>query len=161
MVYWPDSMQVYRISKSEYAKVLTASGSYGRWNSEGRRMIYTASSASLACLENLAHRSGTSLSAGNFSLSVIEIPETLPIIEVKLAELFTLSPQWRKVAQYPAIQIIGNKWLDKQSSVLLKVPSAIVEADHNFLLNPDHPDFNRIKITDIQNFIFDARLKRN
>ena len=152
-------MLVYRITQTKFASSLFAPGFAGRWNSENEWMIYTAGSASLACLEVLAHKSGTALNSGKFSMAVIDFPEHLVVEEIKLSELQKLNTEWFKVLHYPITQKLGNKWLSEMSSPILKVPSAIVDREYNYLLNPAHPDFSTIKVLDITSFNFDSRLK--
>ncbi|MEX8547480.1 MAG: RES family NAD+ phosphorylase [Mucilaginibacter sp.] len=151
-------MFVYRISQTKYANSLTASGIDGRWNPLHQKMIYTASSVALACLENLAHKSGTSLAAGNFSLSVIDIAD-LKIEEVRSGDLTSVHPNWQSVEQYPFTQKLGNDWLKANTAAVLKVPSAIIDLEYNYLINPNHASFISIKIASIKRFRFDARLK--
>lgn len=152
-------MLVYRITQTKYAAALFAPGFAGRWNSDNERMIYTGGSASLSCLEVLAHRNGAGLSSGRFSMAVIEIDDQLPIEEVKLNRLQKLNAEWFKVLHYPITQKLGNQWLSEMSSAVLKVPSAIVDREYNYLLNPAHPAFSKIKVLDVTPFNFDSRLK--
>jgi len=154
-------MLIYRISQTKYANSLTASGVDGRWNFFGQKMIYTAGSVALACLENLAHRSGTSLASGNFSLSVIEVEDSLKIEEVKIRDLASLDPKWQSVENYPLTQKLGSDWLDRNTAAILKVPSAIIDLEYNYLLNPNHASFIGIKLVKVVRFRFDVRLKGN
>jgi RES domain-containing protein len=154
-------MLVYRISQSKYAASLVAPGFAGRWNSEGEGMIYTAGSTSLSCLEVLAHKSGVALNSGKFSMAVIEIPDKFLVNEITLEQLQVSNPEWYKVLHYPITQKLGNQWIEERKSAVLKVPSAIVDREYNFLLNPSHPGFLKIKVIDIIPFNFDSRLKLN
>lgn len=152
-------MLVYRISQTKYAGSLNASGVEGRWNSAGRFMFYTGASISLSCLEMLAHRTGVSLSAGNFSLSTIHIPDEILGDEIGLKELIKLNPEWHCVENYPITQKLGNDWLQAGKRACLKVPSSIIEDEFNYLLNPAHPDFSKISLVKTAPFKFDSRLK--
>ncbi len=115
----------------------------------------------MACLENLAHRSGASLAAGNFSLSIIEVADALKIEEIKIEDLANLDPNWNSVDQYPLTQKLGNDWLNANTAAVLKVPSAIIDLEYNYLLNPNHASFSGIKIVSVERFRFDVRLKGN
>lgn len=152
-------MLVFRITQTKFASSLFAPGFAGRWNSENERMIYTAGSASLSCLEVLAHKSGAALNSGRFSMAMIELADNIIINEIKLAELQKLNNEWFKVLNYPITQQLGNKWLLDLDSAVLKVPSAIVDREYNYLLNPAHADFSKIKVLDVTPFNFDSRLK--
>ena len=152
-------MLVYRITQTKFASSLFAPGFAGRWNSENERMIYTAGSASLACLEVLAHKTGSALNSGRFSMAMIDLDDRAAITEIKLSELQKLNADWFKVLHYPITQKLGNQWLAEMKSAVLKVPSAIVDREYNYLLNPLHPDFLKIKVLDVTPFNFDSRLK--
>lgn len=152
-------MLVYRISQTKYAHQLSAPGIAARWNSEGLKMIYTAGSVALACLENLAHRSGAAITAGNFSIAIIDINDNLETESISNADLMNINPQWNQVDHYPITQKLGKDWLNSGKSAVLKVPSAIIDLEFNYLINPNHRDFAKIKIVEISRFTFDPRLK--
>lgn len=148
-------MQVYRITKAQYAERLTASGGAARWNSRGQFVIYTAASRALACLENVVHRSGEGLN-DLFRVMVIDLPDTLPI---DLVDPATLPADWADFCQYGYCQQRGSDWLMDGRTAVLRVPSAIVPGEYNYLLNPAHPDFSQIRLADTEPFRFDPRIK--
>ncbi|WP_162996938.1 RES family NAD+ phosphorylase [Mucilaginibacter kameinonensis] len=152
-------MNVYRISQTKYAHDRKGSGIDGRWNSLGQYMIYTGGSLALSCLEKLAHSPGTALYAGDFSVIIFQIPDTLPIFEITLNQLQKLNANWYKVINYPATQMLGDTWLRKMETAVLKVPSAIIDLEYNYLFNPAHPDYDKITISAVNKFTFDPRLK--
>ena len=53
---------------------------------------------------------------------------------------------------------LGDWWLDSRASTVLQVPSFVVAGEHNFLLNPVHPEFARIQVEPPAIFHFDERL---
>lgn len=148
-------MLVYRITKAVYADRLVASGGAARWNSRGQFVIYTAATRALACLENVVHRSGEGLLA-NFRVMVIELPNLLTIETISPE---TLPINWFDFQQYDACQRLGEEWLRNGRSAIMKVPSAIIPNEWNFLLNPAHPDFARITLLRTEPFVFDPRIK--
>ena len=148
-------MEVFRISAPRYAQSLTASGVANRWNTAGQYIIYTAASASLACLENVVHRGAEGLQAP-FKLMRLDIPDQLLIEEVPAAMLPT---DWQQVTSYPQCQEIGSAWYQLRRSAVLKVPSAIITSESNYLLNTSHPDFEQVKLLSTADFIFDPRIK--
>ena len=152
-------MHTYRIGQTKYARDRVGSGVDGRWNLAGQYVIYTGGSLALSCLEKLAHTTGTSLYAGDFSVTIFDIPNILKIKEITINELIKLNADWHKVINYPITQSIGNTWLQNQDTAVLKVPSAIIELEYNYLFNPAHADFEKIKISDVNRFTFDSRLK--
>jgi RES domain-containing protein len=148
-------MLVYRITQTKYAGKLIASGRAARWNPNDIEMIYTASSRSLACLENAVHRSQAGLSQ-LFSIMIIEVPDH---VKTKTIRLNDLSGDWTDYNQMSFTQHIGQAWIRENDSVILQVPSSIIEEEVNYLLNPDHRDFEQIKVIKTQPFVFDKRLK--
>jgi len=148
-------MEVFRISAPRYAQSLTASGVANRWNTAGQYIIYTAATASLACLENVVHRGAEGLQAP-FKLMRLEIPDQLLIEEVP-AEM--LPAGWQQVTSYPQCQEIGSAWYALRRSAVLKVPSAIIASESNYLISTSHPDFGLIKLLGTEDFVFDPRIK--
>jgi len=147
-------MIVYRITTEQWANQLHASGYAARWNSKGNFVIYTASTRALACLENLVHRSGEGLNR-IFKTVEIDIPGSLTIQNVLRTQL---KDDWTKRENYFQTRTIGDEWLKEKKSPILRVPSAIIPEEHNYLINPEHPDFQKISIKRISDFLFDNRL---
>lgn len=148
-------MVVYRITHTKWADALTGSGYAARWNSKGSFVIYTAESRALACLENLVHRSGEGLNK-IFSLTEIEISDDA---STEAVDKDLLPENWHSISQYGQCQSMGDQWLDSQSSLMLRVPSSIIDGEFNLLINPHHPEFSGVSIKSIQPFTFDDRLK--
>lgn len=149
-------MVVYRITKATYADRLVASGGAARWNERGQYVIYTAATRALACLENVVHRSGEGLLA-LFRVMLIAVPDDLPMDMMAPDDL---PADWFDVHQYDTCQRMGGDWLRKGQSAVLRVPSAIVSHEWNYLLNPAHPQFFRIRLLQTEPFAFDPRIKR-
>ena len=148
-------MLVYRITLAKYSGKLIASGRAARWNPNEVEMIYTASSRSLACLENVVHRDKLGLSLV-FNILTIECPDT---IEIKTIPLSHLPANWIDFDQMYLTQKIGEEWVRNNGSAIVQVPSSIVSEEVNYLINPKHPDFGQIKIVKTQPFVFDSRIK--
>lgn len=148
-------MLVYRITLEKYSGSLVASGNPARWNSREVKIVYTASSRALACLENVVHRSALGLQSV-FRTMVIRIPAALPLTIIEKEEL----PQdWHLFENYPSTQAIGDAWVKKVETAILRVPSAIIGEECNYLLNPGHKDFERIEVVRTEPFSFDPRIK--
>lgn len=147
-------MVVYRITLTKWAKILTGSGYPARWNSKGYYVIYTAESRALACLENLVHRSGEGLNK-NFSLVEIEIPDSASI---KTIQVSSLPAGWNSMDHYQYCQSVGDKWLNSKNTLLLRVPSSIIQDEFNVLINPNHHSFKEVSIRKSVDFRFDRRL---
>jgi RES domain-containing protein len=148
-------MLVYRITLAKYSGKLIASGRAARWNPNDVEMIYTASSRSLACLENVVHRDKLGLSLV-FNILTIECPDALKIETIPLKGL---PANWIDFDQMYLTQKIGEEWVKNNGSAILQVPSSIVSEEVNYLINPKHPDFGEIKIVKTQPFVFDSRIK--
>ena len=146
-------MLVYRIVREIYAHNLSASGFRNRWNEDGQYVIYTSASRSLACLENLVHRShcGTDRI---FKTMIIYVPDELSVLTVTEQDL---PEDWKKDYCFACLNI-GIDWYIKNEFPILKVPSSILPNEWNYILNTAHPDFGKIKLVDTEDFLFDARL---
>jgi RES domain-containing protein len=147
----------WRIVKQKYAAdAFSGEGARiagGRWNSPGSPLVYVAGSRSLAVLEILAHIGRATLLPAYVLISC-SFGETL-ILDV---ETRTLPAGWRGYPSPPALQTIGDRWLRESTSAVLRVPSAIVPAESNYLLNPAHADFSTITVQPPERFEFDLRL---
>lgn len=148
-------MEVYRITLEKWAGSLAASGYAARWNSNGKFVVYTSWARSLACLENVVHKKGRGL-IGSFKTMLIEIPETLAIESIQAADL---PKNWQDFEAYHLCQQLGDAWLNAMKSAVLAVPSVIVPQERNYLLNPQHPDFQKVKLLRNEDFVFDPRIK--
>ena len=148
-------MIVYRISKCKFIDSLTGMGAAtfgGRWNSKGIHVVYTAATPSLALLESVVHISN--IPVDDYCMALIEIPEN-KIAEIKLADL---PANWFINPAQDNLKSIGNKFIKDNIFLALKLPSAIMTEDFNFLLNPNHPDFKKVKIVSTRTIPIDERL---
>lgn len=148
-------MFLYRISNARYADDLSGNGARlygGRWNSEGRAIVYLASSRSLAILESLAHLSPTNIPV-DYVILTIDVPDDFFEIDIKL-----LPNNWSEYPEPNILKEIGNSFLQKNEFLLLKVPSAIVPQEFNYLMNPMHQKAGKVKIVSKAPFSFDERL---
>jgi len=146
-------MLVFRICLEKWSHELRASGHAARWNSEGVYLIYTAGSRALACLENLVHRSGEG-NHGLFRTLEIVVPASVSCYELPKK---SLSAQWHETVNYPLCRSFGDEWIRSGRSCIMKVPSALIPEEFNYLINPQHKDFKRIKIKNVHTFLFDGR----
>ena len=150
-------MIVYRITLAIYSTKLTASGNPARWNSKDVKMIYTAESRALACLENIVHRNSKGLQS-NFRIMQISIPDNISMEEITETDMV---PEWKEFYKMPYTQALGDKWIHSAKTAVLKVPSVVVNGDSNYLLSPAHKDFGSIKLIKTLPFEFDERIKKN
>jgi RES domain-containing protein len=148
-------MFVYRIAHPRYIRDLSGEGARiygGRWNPKGIACLYTSDASSLALLEFAVHHT-----RDNF-------PEKLKIIEIWVDDKLEMETvDWHfdaltdLSAQYT--KIIGQQWLQKTKTPILKVPSVLVPYAFNLLINPTLIKANEIKITQLSDLKSDRRLK--
>lgn len=150
-------MRVFRLSRKKYANDLSGKGAarFGnRWNSKGTEMLYTAESRALAMAEVIVHLSLASL-PDDYMMIEIEIPNTIEIESVKSQ---CLDKNWNSTPPHLSSQMIGDAFIHTKKHYVLRVPSAVVKGDYNYLLNPNHRDIKNIKIIEITEFPFDERI---
>jgi RES domain-containing protein len=138
-------MIVYRIHRigSDVFDTTGSSLFSGRWHLAGSRLVYAAEHASLAALETLIHTSRKAVP--NRAISEIQIPDDV-MIE---------SSEWLEIGQS---QPYGTEWVRARRSAVLKVPSkAVNQMESNFLINPAHPESDRIRTARTREFPFDPR----
>jgi RES domain-containing protein len=137
----------WRIVKKRYAvSAFDGQGARqfgGRWNSPGVPVVYVASTRSLAVLEMAVHLDRATL-LSSFVLIQCEFDERL----VTAVAHERLPPEWRRDSPPPELAQIGDAWAKSTESAVLAVPSAIIEKETIFLLNPEHQDFARIRISE-------------
>ena len=125
----------------------------GRWNPKGLAMVYTAQTQSLALLEMLVQDAP-------LHASYVMIPVRLPELIVVLIDQTTLPTDWRELSARNDLQQIGAAWIHSGTSAVLAVPSAVVPAEFNYLLNPAHPDYALLEIGTHPEWLTDQRLMR-
>ncbi len=149
-------MEVFRISKADYADKLSSSAIANRWNKNGQNVIYTGSSRSLSTLELIVHK-GSVAPQIEYKVMVISIADNDSLI--KQIMISDLPEEWRKMSAYPMLQKIGSEWYESQESLILKVPSAIIPNEYNFVINTEHPDFSKnVKLIRKEKYFWDDRL---
>ena len=151
-------MRVWRLCRKPYVDHALdgIGGMYtsGRWHTKGNPIVYTASSAALAALEVLVHVDPLT-APSDLRLLAIEIPDDLSMTVLEP----TMLPGDLPTVPAPAsLQTLGVSWLTSGGSAVLSVPSAVITVERNFLLNPRHPEAQRIRIISDEAFTFDTRL---
>jgi RES domain-containing protein len=148
-------MKVFRISKCAFINDLTGQGAArygGRWNSKGTYILYAASSASLALLENLVHI--PTIIPDGFCMLCLEIPDDLTLVYEKSR----LPENWQEYPAPSALKIIGDLFVQNNKYLCLKIPSSILHEDDILLINPNHHLFNKVKINYSRVIDLDKRL---
>ena len=150
-------LTAWRITKRKHAKTaFSGEGARqfgGRWNHPGVPMVYVAETRSLAALEILVHLGSAEL-LEKYVLFEVGIDEAL----VTRVDADQLPKNWRADPPPEKLRALGDEWVLSASSVVLQVPSALIPGESNYLLNPRHPDFSRLRLGKPQPFDFDPRL---
>ena len=133
-------MLVYRIIHKKYSSGLFASGLKGRWNSFGKKVIYTAESIPLAFLENMVRRQGVGFNK-DFKILFIDIPDSIKVSAINGTDL---QNGWRNFKDYSKCQTIGDKWYDDSKTMILKVPSAVLPDAYNYVINTEFSDYTLV-----------------
>lgn len=149
----------WRIIKSKYASsAIDGEGSRlhgSRWTSPGFRVVHASQSLSLATLEVLVHLQSSAL-LSEYAVFAIEVPDDC----VEVLDSIRLPDSWRLYPAPVQLRRFGDAWIKNKTSVALRVPSAIIVQEHNYLINPEHQDFYRIKIKGPEPLDVDQRVFR-
>ena len=147
-------MNVYRISKCEYISDLQGTGAArypGRWHSKGTYILYTAVTPSLALLESVVHIS--SIAITSFCMTCLSVPED----KVKTIMVHELPGNWFITPPPDILKHIGDSFIKENKFLALKIPSAIMPEENNYLLNPGHHDFKKVSVVYTRNVPIDER----
>lgn len=151
-------MDVYRIVAGPYADDLGGTGAKlvgGRWNRPSTPLLYTSGSRALATLEVVVHMPVFSVPKAYYVLTI-----RIPADSLQTVPAEQLPVGWDQLQPPDALKDITENWLTDGRFLLLKVPSAIVTGDYNYLINPAHPRATDVRTTDNQPYSFDPRLMR-
>jgi len=152
-------IKLFRIATSEHISDISGTGARiygGRWNQQGYPVVYASGSCSLAALEFLVH---VPMALAPEDLSILEINITKKV-EIESVNESQLPLNWRDYPAPEQLANIGMKWLKSKSSLLLELPSAVVNKEVNVLINPLHEDIKNVGLVAIEKFSFDPRLIR-
>lgn len=150
-------MEVFRLSREKFATSLSGVGAAikgARWNSIGVELIYTASNRSLAMAEVAVHFTMATIPS-DYMMVTIYIPDDISIQKLKIKDLPT---DWNSFPHPISTQAIGDKFIANNQHCILQIPSVVTRGDFNYLINPKHADFSKIKILTLEKFPFDKRI---
>lgn len=152
-------MMVFRLTKSKYKDEISGIGAElfgGRWNSVGTRIIYTAESRAL-CTTEIAVHTPLGIVPTDYYLQTIRLPDT-PLKEILVDDL---TKNWREFPHNISTKTIGDEFIKNGNFLILKVPSAVIQDEYNYLINPFHVDYKKLELIKIEEFYFDKRLFTN
>jgi RES domain-containing protein len=152
-------IQAWRLIKKKHlSDALSGEGARlggGRWNHVGIPVAYASETLSLAVLELFIHFTRRDITISKSLLAIpILIPDSINAIEVPLQDL---APGWNSSPPPDFTRDIGTEWVRSGASAVLRVPSAIVPEEPNFVINVKHPDFSSITVGDPRPFTLDDR----
>lgn len=147
-------MLLWRISR--HLDVNGRGGLYapGCWHHRGAPIVYLAETPAGALLETCVHTSANDVPP-SYTLLALQVEDS---VSLETLDRNTLPPDW--MDHVKVTREIGLEWLRSLRTALLRVPSALVPATSNVLLNPLHPDAGKIKIDAAYSYPFDPRIKR-
>lgn len=128
----------------------------GRWHKKGRRIIYAASSISLACLETVAHLNEAKFPFNRF-LVRIDIPQDV-FEKAIVIDAQSAPGGWDSIPIGYTSTSFGEQWLESRNSLILMVPSVITPEELNVLINPEHEDIEKIEAKTIRRWLYDPRM---
>jgi RES domain-containing protein len=150
-------IRVYRILRKRHAKTpFDGEGAFrygGRWSSPGVRLAYASEHLSLAMIEYFVHLDRDDLPP-DLVVATADVPDDVSRVNVSHG---SLSTTWRQTPAPVELAAIGDRFARRRRDAILVVPSALTPEESNWLLNPDHPDFTRIRIHPPGSFAYDPR----
>jgi RES domain-containing protein len=152
--------RVYRALRKAYARTpFDGEGAYrygGRWSSPGVRLSYTSEHQSLAMLEYFVHLDPDD-PPDDLVLAVAEVPHDLTREKLLAGDL---PGNWRDSAAPPELAQFGDEFARRRAHCLLLVPSVLAPSENNWLINPSHPDYERITVLGAEPLSYDPRMFR-
>lgn len=138
-------IEAWRLVKARYADTaFSGEGARlggGRWNSVGTAMVYTAGSLALAELEVLAHVPSRRILGAYVAFCVRFAEESMEVLPPE-----RLPEDWRGDPAPRSTKNLGDAWVHAGGRLVLRVPSAVVPREWNYLLNPAHPALTMLQI---------------
>lgn len=152
-----ETIRVWRIYRWEYKEsAFTGEGAKlfgGRFNSEGVAAVYTSGSLSLSLLEILVQSNDRSY-LRHCVIFFVDIPTSL----IDIPKQSDFPDEWDQIPYGHTSQHFGDKWFSANTNPVLRIPSVVVPIEFNYVLNPNHPDFEQILITESEEKEIDPRL---
>ena len=149
--------RVYRILRRPYSeKPLDGEGAYrfgGRWSTAGVRLAYTSEHLSLAILEYFVHVDPEDRPK-DLVVMTAEVPDGVSRLSISARQLLA---NWRRSPAPPALAAMGNRFVREGRACIVIVPSALAPAESNWLINPQHADFPKIRVRPVEAFEYDSR----
>jgi len=149
-------MIVFRLTKGKYKNELSGKGAEihgGRWNNKGRSLIYTGESRAL-CMTEIAVHTPLGIVPKDYFLQSIKVPN-LKMLEITYS---ALEKNWHNFPHEISTKLLGDKFIQENKYLIMKVPSAVIQDEYNYLINPNHKKYSKVKLVKVEEFKFDKRL---
>jgi RES domain-containing protein len=150
-------MRVWRVQRQAHAADLSGIGGLsasGRWHHRGHVVLYTSEAPALAVLETLVHVDPDALPS-DLRMVEIDVPDR---VRIEVCDAVSLTKEWRRIPGPMELQDFGTSWLAAKRTAALKVASAVLPMQWNYVLNLGHADAKRIRVVGQEPFRFDPRL---
>lgn len=147
-------MVLWRVSRHRDLSGAGGLRAPGRWHERGQPVVYLAESPAGALLETCVHTAANDIPP-YYTLLGIAVDA---VVSMDALDPNELPRNW--TARVEVTRELGSKWLAAQRSCLLRVPSALVPATFNVILNPLHADAPRLRIESSVKYPFDSRIKK-
>ena len=149
-------MIVYRLTKEKYKDELSGRGAElygGKWNNKGYQIIYTGESRAL-CTTEVAVHIPLGIVPQDYFLQSIQLPK------LKLCEIQeqNLDKDWRNFPHEISTKLVGDNFIKENRFLIMKVPSAVIQDEYSYLINPNHKQYSKVKLLKVEPFKFDNRL---
>jgi RES domain-containing protein len=132
-------------------------GFSARWHTAGRLIVYLADCPAGALLERIVHM--TDMVEDAFLPQFYQLLKVVVPDELAMKPLNTIAPvDWKEHPEFT--RSLGDAWLASRETALARVPSVIAPQSWNYLLNPEHPDAEKIVVAEVIRERFDNRLFR-
>lgn len=149
-------MIVYRLTKGKFKDEISGIGAElygGRWNNKGTRIIYTGESRALCTTEIAVHTPLGNIPQ-DYHLQTISLPD----VNILKIDVDKLAPNWRDFPHNLTTKNIGDEFIQANEYLIAQVPSAVIQDEYNYLINPFHVDYHKVKLIKVEEFKFDKRL---
>lgn len=149
-----DELYVYRVIEPRHASQPFAGAGAdrgGRWTSPGTQGVYASLTPAAAMLEYLVHLEGDTPNELLMAQATLPVPTVLAQVD--------LPSDWKQRPYRDSVRYIGDKWAKAQTSLALRVPSAVCEGECNVVINPQHPDFVKLRLEHLAPMKVDPRLR--
>ena len=150
-------MLVYRLAKAKFAKDLKGEGARlygGRWNHPGVPCIYTSASRALALLEYTVNININDIPRA-LSMVTINIPDD----DIKIITKARLPGNWMDKPVPEETKNFGSALFKASGQLVIQIPSVVIPDEFNYLLNPLHKRAKEFKVVEVEDFVYDVRIK--